>query len=258
MKKIDSLLANNTAAGQGWFKIFYEAYDTTTEKWCTEKLIANNGLLSVTIPADLEGGNYLVRPELLALHNAVNNPPDPQFYVGCAQIFLQSNGTACPNQTVSIPSDEYVNYNMSSMRFNIWVNPLALPYQEFGPPIYKAGNGSATHAPYPANQTQTKGLKPANAILQVANWIGTELPDYNTADACWNVSATCWKRAGECYNSAPPTGSTNCQLWEDKCTNIDNQCNAGNVIGPPDKGKVLTPSPQNLTGGEDHWRNVLV
>ena len=87
MKSVSSPL-NSTAVGDGWFKIFDSTYDPTTNQWCTETLITNNGLLSVTVPSDLTGGYYIVRSELLALHQADKMPPNPQFYVGCAQIFL--------------------------------------------------------------------------------------------------------------------------------------------------------------------------
>ena len=67
MKQVESATANNTAVGDGWFKIFSEDYNSNTGKWCTENLIPNNGHLTVEIPSDLEAGYYLVRPELLAL-----------------------------------------------------------------------------------------------------------------------------------------------------------------------------------------------
>lgn len=96
MKKVDNSAASDNAAGNGWFKIMEDGYDSTAGKWCTEKLIPNDGHLAATIPDDLAAGYYLVRPELLALHQADKTPPDPQFYVGCAQIFLSSSGSAVP------------------------------------------------------------------------------------------------------------------------------------------------------------------
>ena len=120
MKKVDDSSASNNAAGDGWFKIMEDGYDSGSKLWCTEKLIPNDGHLAATIPKDLTVGYYLVRPELLALHQADKTPPDPQFYVGCAQIFLNSTGTgtAAPTDTVSIPG--YVNMSTPAMTFNIW------------------------------------------------------------------------------------------------------------------------------------------
>lgn len=150
MKKVESAKADNNAAGDGWFKIWDEGYDEAAGKWCTNKMIDNNGHLSITVPSDIEGGYYLVRPELLALHSAANNPPDPQFYVNCAQVYIESSGTAKP-ATVTIP-ENYVDISMPGMTYNVYNQPLALPYPLFGPPAYQSGgsqnppSGSSTSA----------------------------------------------------------------------------------------------------------------
>lgn len=69
LKKVDSAV-NDRAAGDGWFKLFDHGYDSSTDRWCSDEIIDNNGLLSVNLPKGLAGGYYLARPELLALHNA--------------------------------------------------------------------------------------------------------------------------------------------------------------------------------------------
>lgn len=46
-----------------------------------------------TVPASLLAGNYLVRHELLALHQA----KAPQFYAECAQIVVTGSGSAQPS-----------------------------------------------------------------------------------------------------------------------------------------------------------------
>ena len=112
LKKVASAI-DDKGAGDGWFKLFDHGYDNSTKRWCTDEIIDNNGLLSVNLPKGLEGGYYLARPEILALHNAANN--DPQFYTGCAQIFLTSTGNLGPEETVSIPG--YVDYKPTSNQF---------------------------------------------------------------------------------------------------------------------------------------------
>ena len=154
-------------------------------RWCTEKLIDDNGLLSVNIPSNIAGGYYLVRPELLALHQADKNPPDPQFYIGCAQIFLQSLSNTLPTNTVSIPG--YIHAGDPSTLFNIYEPKW--PYPMPGPAVYPSS--SLSHNPSEADvgpKTQTEGLAPLNCILNNANWCGIELDDYTTETGCWNVS----------------------------------------------------------------------
>ena len=161
-----------------------DGYDSTAKKWCTEKLIPNNGHLAAKIPSDLAPGYYLMRPELLALHQADKNPPDPQFYVGCAQIFLSSGGSATPKNTVSIPG--YVNLQTPAMTYNVWQVPLKLPFPDFGPPLYNAGNSKRDLEE--RAMAQTIGLKPEGCIMQNGNWCAFTPPKYSDQNGCWAVS----------------------------------------------------------------------
>ncbi|KAF4634120.1 hypothetical protein G7Y89_g3989 [Cudoniella acicularis] len=234
MKAVKSAVSDS-ATGDGWFKIFDEGYDNTTSQWCTEKLMQNNSMLSAQIPDGLAGGYYLVRPELLSLHQSDKSPPNPQFYVGCAQIFLNSTSTSVPQETVEIPG--YVNISDPSVLFNIYTPKF--PYFTPGPPVYEPEvSNSAVVA---TANTQAEGLLPQNAILTNANWWGIELDSYSTSDGCWNASINCWDQAATCYSQAPPTGSKNCKIWEQKCTGIQTACNDNDFNGPPNQGKVLTP-----------------
>lgn len=184
MKKVDNSAASNNAAGDGWFKIMEDGYDSTAGKWCTEKLIPNDGHLAATTPNDLAAGYYLVRPELLALHQADKTPADPQFYVGCAQIFLSSSGSAVPPNTVSIPG--YVNMSTPAMTFNIYDQPMKLPFPDFGPPLYTAGSSKRDFEA--RAMTQLIGLKPDACVMENANWCGFMPSSYNDETDCWAVN----------------------------------------------------------------------
>jgi hypothetical protein len=137
---------------------------------------------SVKVPGYLAGGYYLVRPELLALHEADKTPPNPQFYVGCAQIFLNSTANMVPQNTVKIPG--YVNITDQSVLFNIYTPKW--PYNTPGPEVYKSGSSSSILV-NPVVQ-QKEGFLPSNAILENANWWAVELPSYSDEDGCDNVS----------------------------------------------------------------------
>ncbi|KAJ2621923.1 hypothetical protein H4R22_005217, partial [Coemansia sp. RSA 1290] len=78
-----------------WFKIYEDGYDSSAQKWCTEKLIANGGTVDVTIPADIKPGNYLVRSELIALHGA-RREGGCQFFPNCVQVQVTGGGSAVP------------------------------------------------------------------------------------------------------------------------------------------------------------------
>lgn len=184
MKKVDSAIKDQ-AIGGGWFSIYRDDYDSASKKWCTEKLITNNGYLSVTIPKDLQPGNYLIRPAMLALHQADKYPPDPQFYVGCAQVFLTSNGAAKPQNTVSIPG--YVSFKDPAMTYHVWDNELK-PFQWFGATPYTGGSGTKRDLEVRADTLkQTEGFEPPNCLIRNNNWCGTKLPASTDEGSCWAV-----------------------------------------------------------------------
>ncbi|KAK3067994.1 hypothetical protein LTS18_000850, partial [Coniosporium uncinatum] len=228
MKSVKSAI-NDSAAGDGWFKIWDEGYDEKEEKWCTNKMIDNGGRMSVKVPTELAGGYYLVRPEFVALHAA--DKGDPQFYTGCAQIFLKSSGNAKPSKTVSIPG--FVDKDTPGLTFNIWETPMALPYPIPGPEVAElVGTDSVS-----ANtvQTQTEGETPSGdaCILENANWCGKEVPSYSDEAGCWASQSNCWDQGDVCYHPyggdlGPTTGSAGCDKWQDYCQSLEDLCNAGN------------------------------
>ena len=245
MKKVADATTDK-AAGDGWFKIFEEDYDNEAGKWCTEKLIPNNGHLSVNVPKDLAPGPYLVRPELLALHQADKTPADPQFYVGCAQIFLNSAGSAVPSgqDTTSIPG--YVDMSYPAMTFDIWTNSGKVPFPSFGPKVYTGTSKRSIEGRSPMQQKV--GLKPADCVMQNANWCGLALPQYSDATGCWAASSQCQKQLKACYDEAPPTGSKNCHKYEKYCSAVQQDC-AGGSHGPPSVAPFAPPKMKMLTGG---------
>jgi lytic cellulose monooxygenase (C4-dehydrogenating) len=67
MKKVSDA-KSDPGYGSGWFKIAEDGFDGT--KWGVDRLIANQGVQTVTIPACIAPGQYLLRGELIALHAA--------------------------------------------------------------------------------------------------------------------------------------------------------------------------------------------
>ena len=241
LKKVTSAI-DDQGAGDGWFKLFDHGYDSSTSRWCTDEIIDNKGLFSVNLPKGLEGGYYLARPEILALHAA--NSGDPQFYTGCAQIFLESTGNLGPESTVSIPG--YVDYNQPATDFDIY-NTDNAKYTVPGPAVAKL---TAKSTASDAQTSQTEGQKPDGCLVENANWCGFEVPSYTDEAGCWAASEACWKQDNVCWSSAPPTGGAGCKIWETKCNGIQDACNAKNFNGPPNKGKVLTPVKSAIDVGE--------
>ncbi|KAF2818774.1 hypothetical protein CC86DRAFT_432830 [Ophiobolus disseminans] len=104
----------DSGVGGGWFKIQQDAFDGT--KWGVDRLIANKGIQTVTIPKCIAPGQYLLRAELIALHGA-SSSKGAQFYMECAQINIVGGSADKSPPTVSLPgaykqNDPGVIYNL--------------------------------------------------------------------------------------------------------------------------------------------------
>jgi len=100
LAKVPSAL-QTTVTGLQWFKIYQDGYIASSATWGVDRMIANKGKVTFTIPSCIEPGNYFLRHEVIALH-AASSYPGAQFYVECAQINVTGGGSASP-ATVSFP-----------------------------------------------------------------------------------------------------------------------------------------------------------
>ncbi|KIJ42535.1 lytic polysaccharide monooxygenase [Sphaerobolus stellatus SS14] len=98
---------SSNGEGPVWTKIFEDTYDGSL--WAIDRLIPAHGQHSVLIP-DIPAGDYLVRPELIALHEAnalySQNPiRGAPFYISCIQITVTSDGTQPLPDGISFPGE---------------------------------------------------------------------------------------------------------------------------------------------------------
>jgi hypothetical protein len=109
-------------SGAGWFKIdeagFHgdgKAVFLDTERpsgWDIAKLVGGNKQWTSKIPAGLKSGNYLIRHELIALHQA----NAPQFYAECAQLVVSGSGTAEPDASFKTAIPGYAKQNDANIK----------------------------------------------------------------------------------------------------------------------------------------------
>ncbi|KAF2264459.1 hypothetical protein CC78DRAFT_580533 [Lojkania enalia] len=113
LKKVNDA-TKDSGVGSGWFKIAEDGFDGS--KWGVDRLIANQGIQTVTIPQCIAPGQYLLRGELIALHGA-QNQKGAQFYMECAQINIVGGSASKTPSSVSLPgaysaSDPGILYNL--------------------------------------------------------------------------------------------------------------------------------------------------
>lgn len=89
-----------------WTKIDEAGYDASTDTWAVDDLIAAGGLWNFTIPSELKAGQYMIRQEIIALHEAdtcyaTAGSRGAQFYPSCVQFEVTGSGTASPDEAFS-------------------------------------------------------------------------------------------------------------------------------------------------------------
>ncbi|KAJ3489704.1 hypothetical protein NLI96_g1922 [Meripilus lineatus] len=125
----------NPGTSAVWFKVA-EAGKTSAGWAATDVLYANNHVYTFKIPPKLKPGQYIIRHELIALHESFGYPGS-QFYPSCIQVEVTGSGTALPTSgLVSFPGA----YTQSSpgIVYNIYTNTSAYPIP--GPAVWKGGN----------------------------------------------------------------------------------------------------------------------
>ncbi|KAK0725018.1 glycosyl hydrolase family 61-domain-containing protein [Lasiosphaeris hirsuta] len=131
-------------------------------KWAVDTLIANRGKNDFVLPADLAAGQYLIRQEIIALHEAdaafnVNAARGAQFYPSCVQVEVAGSGTAVPSQNFNVNTG--YTFGDPGILFNLYAAFTSYPIP--GPAIAAlAGSASGGAAPAPVPTTSAAAAAP--------------------------------------------------------------------------------------------------
>jgi cellulase len=132
--------ASTNGEGAVWTKIFEEGLNNGV--WAIKKFIDNKGKITVKLP-NVEDGEYLIRPEMIALHEG-NRAKGAQFYNGCGQIKVTGGSVALP----SSGTDMTKAYSATDpgVLFNMYGGATTYPIP--GPKVWDgASSGSAPTTP---------------------------------------------------------------------------------------------------------------
>ncbi|KAJ2083761.1 hypothetical protein H4R24_000532 [Coemansia sp. RSA 988] len=132
----------SNGSGNVWFKIFEDGYDASTSTWCVDKIRSSGGKLDVTLPSDIKAGDYLLRTEVIALHESdtdysVNPDRGAQYYPNCAQLSVTGGGSAEPEGS-AIPG--IYKTDSPGILFNLYNSFTSYPIP--GPDVYVSGSGN--------------------------------------------------------------------------------------------------------------------
>ncbi|ESK88398.1 glycoside hydrolase family 61 protein [Moniliophthora roreri MCA 2997] len=99
-----------------------EPYRATQGEWGLAKLIESDSKWTTQVPSNLKPGQYLLRSELIALHNPLkdgDSTSGPQLYAACAQVEVVNGGSASLPGGVKAgelyqPFGDFARYNVIS------------------------------------------------------------------------------------------------------------------------------------------------
>ncbi|CAE6420012.1 unnamed protein product [Rhizoctonia solani] len=180
-----------------WFKI--DEAGLENGKWAgTDVLLAQNGLWTVKIPANLQPGQYLIRHEIIALH-AAGSYPGAQFYPACHQFEITGSGTALPDDADLVSFPGAYTPDGQGIVYNPYAGLTTYPLP--GPPVWNgsgsgSGNGgsgaasSAAAAPATtAAASSTAAAAPASTSAAAATSVESEAPVETETEAASSAPA---------------------------------------------------------------------
>ncbi|KAF2272411.1 uncharacterized protein EI97DRAFT_346170, partial [Westerdykella ornata] len=136
--------AASNGEGNVWLKLAEEGF--ANGKWAVDNLIANRGKHSIVLP-NLAPGEYLLRPEIIALHEGFRSG-GAQFYMECVQIKVTSSGSVTLPAGVAIPGA--YKATDPGVLFDLYGSFSSYPIP--GPKVWD-GASSAAPAPAPAQSS---------------------------------------------------------------------------------------------------------
>lgn len=132
--------ADSNGEGAVWTKLSEDGL--SGGKWAVEDFIANKGQHSVTLP-NLAAGEYLIRPEIIALHEG-NREGGAQLYNGCGQIKVTGSGsTSLPATGVDLT--KAYSATDPGILFDIYSG--ATSYTIPGPKVWDGASSGSSPAP---------------------------------------------------------------------------------------------------------------
>lgn len=153
--------------------------------WASDKLIEDGFSRTVTIPSDIEAGNYVLRHEIIALHSA-ENADGAQNYPQCINLNVTGSGTASPSGTLGTALYKSDDPGIS---VNIWQTLSS--YDIPGPALYTAGSaGTATEAASSAaTTTKAASTETTAAAAAAQTTLATSSLAEPTESAVQNIAA---------------------------------------------------------------------
>ncbi|KAK7919967.1 hypothetical protein PG985_007989 [Apiospora marii] len=109
-------------------------------RWADDELIDNGLKWTVEIPASIKPGNYVLRHELIALHEGMQDGK-AQMYPQCVNLEISGSGTESP---AGVAGTALYKASDEGLKYNIYNDEQSPTYKIPGPALFAAGAGSGS------------------------------------------------------------------------------------------------------------------
>jgi len=156
--------ANFNSSNADWFKINQVGMKSDNATWFLADIMAGSNA-SVTLPATLAPGNWLLRHEIIALHLAQDDATGgAEFYPSCIQLQVNGNQTGGPDPDELVKLPGAYKDTDPGIEINPYADIKNGQYPFPGPPIAKFAQGTATSSPTTTASPHPSGSSSTSAL----------------------------------------------------------------------------------------------
>ncbi|KAG9235791.1 putative endo-beta-1,4-glucanase D [Amylocarpus encephaloides] len=237
---------SSNGAGDVWVKLAESGYDAATKLWAVDTLRTNKGKTNVIIPTGLTPGEYLLRGEIIALHESdtafnVNPARGAQLYMECVQLNVLGSGATTLPAGVAIPGA--YSYADPGIVFNLYGS--FTEYTIPGPAVWDGTTGEtaapATSASIPASSSAAAPVSTSAAAEPTTT---ATFADSVTLPTTLVQVAT---SAAPVVTSAAPVVSAS-KSAKDSCKPKSSKAAAGTSSIPTTLQTITSPAPSGASG----------
>ncbi|RAQ43071.1 endoglucanase-4 precursor [Aspergillus flavus] len=196
--------------------------------WATDQLIDDSFSRSITIPTDIEAGYYVLRHEIIALHDA-EDLDGAQNYPQCINLQVTGSGTATPSGTLGTALYKDTD---PGIYVDIWqsISSYTIP----GPALYTAGSTATATAAAVTTITPTTPAAitspPAEVAVEMSVAAEPSIPSQTTQIA-FSTTTTATEDVASTACSASSVSSTTSGVLSGSCSEEGAwYCNGGTAF----------------------------
>ena len=176
-------------------------------RWALDDIKEHNSTWDVTIPSNWKAGNYVLRTEIIGLHDNDPFPKGPQHYPMCFNLEITGGGTDNPEGTLG--TDLYsLDQPGLSVTMDIYVPLPNHVYPYPGPPLYTPGSNPNPAPVTPSSSIVSALASPTPSVELASSSSSTEQPPAPPTPSVEPASSSSSEQSPAAMTSVPEPAPT--------------------------------------------------